>query len=133
MDWYWWVLLVVVTIFVYSKRSGRGNEMDGKDASLLNPWFRSQGIEPGSVKYSSHSDQNILSSGTDKLYVGMGYRDGQSVGFWAEVKGSEITDANTIHPGAASYHSSDARTASYEGSLLKHKLTERSLRMNTGI
>lgn len=133
MAWYWWVLLVIVTIYVYSRRSGRAGEIDSRDASLLNPWFQDQGIEPSSVHYSSYSDRNILGPGADKLYVGLGDKEGQSVGFWVEMAGAEIADSKTIHPGAASYHRTDARAASFEASLLKHKLTERSLRLHANI
>ena len=129
MAWYWWVLIVGAAFYVYSKRRGGAGEMDGKDASLLNPWFRSEGIEPSSVTYSTYNDKNIISDGAEKIYVGMGYQEGKTVGFWAEVAVATVLDANTIQPGAASYHSADARAASYEGGLLKHKLTERSLKI----
>ena len=133
MEWYWWVLIVGAAVFVYSKRRGSAGKMDEKDASLLNPWFRSKGIEPISVTYSTYTDKNIMGDGAEKIYVGMGYQEGKSVGFWAEVGGATVLDAKTIHPGAASYHGSDARAASYEGDLLKHKLTERSLKITMNI
>jgi len=129
MAWYWWVLIISAGIFLILRRRGRSGEMDGKDASLLNPWFRSEGVEPGSVTYSSYDDANILAHGADRIYVGLGYRDGEAVGFYAELAGEDILEARTIQPGAASYHSTDARTAKYDGATLKGKLTERSLKI----
>lgn len=133
MAWYWWVLILGAVVYIYLKRRSNAGEMDAKDSSLLNPWFRSEGIEPSSVTYSTHNDVNIMSKGAEKIYVGMGYQEAKAVGFWAEVAEGTILDANTIQPAAASYHREDAREASYDGSLLKHKLTERSIKitMNT--
>jgi hypothetical protein len=129
MAWYWWALIAGVAVYLYSKKRSGAGEMDSKDVSLLNPWFRSEGIEPSSVTYSTYTDVNIMGDGAEKIYVGMGYREGKNVGFWAEMAGAKVIDANTIQPGAASYHREDARVAGYEGGLLKHKLTERSLKI----
>lgn len=128
MAWYWWVLIVGAAVYFYSKRRGNAGEMDSRDASLLNPWFRSKRIEPSSVTYSTYDDANIMGDGAEKIYVGMGYQEGEAIGFWAEMAGATILDANIIHPSAASYHRESAREAAYDGGLLKHKLTERSLK-----
>ena len=70
-----------------------------------------------------------MSGGAKTIYVGIGYQEGKSVGFRAEVAEATVLGANTIQPGAASYHRADARAARHEGGLLKHKLTERSLKI----
>lgn len=133
MAWYWWILIVGAAFYIYSKRRSGAGDMDGKDASLLDPWFRSEGIEPSSVTYSTYDDKNIMSGGAETIYVGIGHQEGESVGFWAEVAEATVLDANTIQPGAASYHRADARAARHEGGLLKHKLTERSLKITMQI
>jgi hypothetical protein len=82
MEWYWWVLIIGGAIYLFAKRRGRTGEMDSKDASLINPWLKSEGIEPSSITYSTYDDENIMGDGAEKIYVGMGYREGESVGFW---------------------------------------------------
>ncbi len=111
MAWYWWVILIILTLMVFKRKLGRARPMSGQDESIVNPWFRENGIEPSSVSYSTYNDRNLLAESVDRIIVGFGYSNGEATGFYIEIGNDRIMDTGLLDTNAASYHASCAREA----------------------
>ena len=114
-------------------RKKKQNSVNLQDSATLNSWLREEDFDVDDIVYSVVSDQNVLRVDGQLLVVGFGKPDGVAQGSYVEFGADSILDGRTIHSSAVSYWKSLAREASYSGTSLAYKLTEKSVKIAAGI
>ena len=109
------------------------NPLNFQESAAVNAWLKENDFDPDGVSFSVVKDQNVLRLDSDLMVVGMGKQSGETQGFYIEIATARVVNANSIHPGAASYWKSLARDAAMKGDLLSMRLAEQSLRMTAGV
>lgn len=96
-------------------------------------WLRNNEIDPASVNFSAYSDSALVKSPGASAIIGMGKRNGKSVGFVLEVaKGRGALSASLLPVGVASYHRIASDIARTSGRCLMDVLVDNARQSQSG-
>lgn len=118
MSTLWWIVIVIAIVVLWFILSLHSKSKTARSFNALDeaaPWFRAQGIDTGSVGFSTYEDPRLARVPGATVLVGYGKTTAGDTGFAIEVIPNRgVVDSELIEPsGIASHH----RTASMQAEM----------------